>query len=321
MSGSATVQVLTCDLGGHVSIELVDAYNELFCRELGWQLAPCSANANAALLDKLIRRAGFGPICRAVSRRQPTFVILMSPHRIPHFAAALAFAKGPKAALAFDVWPNDFEFVAQIARGYGLSHLFLTSKEASEHLQLRLPGVSVDWFPEALVSDCFKPKPLQDRTIDVMQMGRKYMAVHEPIAALGGVNYVYEKVTGQIIYPQKQDLYDAMCNSKISICFTRSITHPEIAGDLATVTQRYLESMAAGCIVLGSVPAELLEMFPYPPMIEADVPNIADQVQSILSNVGEYEDLVTRNRQYVLDNHMLSNRLEKLRTFGDQAKK
>lgn len=317
---SPSVAVLTSELGDHVSIELVDAYNEFICRELRWHPVKAIEGKRPELLDKLMRRTIFGRFVPWFASCEPCFVLLMSPHRIPRFARELARRKGPKAILAFDVWPNDFEFVEQIVRGYGVTHLFLTSRDAADALRPNLPGVSVTWFPEALVSESFEPKPLRERKIDILQMGRKYDRLHAPLAAQADLNYIYERVPGQIIYETKSELYRAMTDSKISICFTRSITHPEIAGKLATVTQRYLESMAAGCVVLGSVPGELQDLFPYEPVIKADQANIVAQVRGLLANITEYEDLVHRNREHVLAYHMLINRMPLFQDFIDQAK-
>lgn len=314
------VALLTSELGDHVSIELVDAYNEFICRELQWHPVRAKEGKNAELLDKLMRRTIFGKFAPWFAQSEPCFVLLMSPHRIPRFSRDLARRKGPKAILAFDVWPNDFQFVEQIVRGYGVTHLFLTSRDAADALRPNLPAVNVTWFPEALVSENFEPKPLRERKIDVLQMGRKYDRIHAPLAEQTDLSYIYEKVPGQIIYETKSDLYRAMTDSKISICFTRSITHPEIAGNLATVTQRYLESMAAGCVVLGSVPGELSDLFPYRPVIEADEDNIVAQVLDLLANIADYEDLVHRNRAHVLANHMLINRMPLFQDFVDQSK-
>ena len=59
-------------------------------------------------------------------------------------------------------------------------------------------------------------------------------------------------------------------DAKVSVCFPSSTTHPQRSGSVETATHRYFESFASRCIVVGRAPAELVDLFGYNPVVEAD---------------------------------------------------
>ena len=94
-----------------------------------------------------------------------------------------------------------------------------------------------------------KGKLLKDRNIDLLEFGRSNDKVFkaEQLESIFdnnncSLNHVCTKQNGKFIYTNEQ-LYEAMGNAKVTIAFPRSITQPEIAGDIETLTQRYWECM------------------------------------------------------------------------------
>ena len=79
------------------------------------------------------------------------------------------------------------------------------------------------------------------------------------------------------------------------------MTHPERSGDVETVTYRYFESMASGCLIWGKCPQELFDLFGYNPVIEADEHDPYGQLDEILQNLGKYQELVGRNYQRLME--------------------
>jgi hypothetical protein len=65
------------------------------------------------------------------------------------------------------------------------------------------------------------------------------------------------------------------------------------------MTQRYLEGMAAGCLILGTAPKELIELFQYNPVIEVDWCDPLKQVEQVLASIDDYQSLVNRNFRQV----------------------
>ena len=57
-------------------------------------------------------------------------------------------------------------------------------------------------------------------------------------------------------FSRRRDAFiDGLARSRVSICVPSSVTHPERAGDIETMTIRYLQSMVSKCVVLGRAPA------------------------------------------------------------------
>jgi hypothetical protein len=69
-----------------------------------------------------------------------------------------------------------------------------------------------------------------------------------------------------------------LANSKISICVPSDITHPERTGNISTITNRYLQSMASKCLILGKLPHDMLHLFDYNHIIEIDEENPVLQI-------------------------------------------
>jgi hypothetical protein len=139
--------------------------------------------------------------------------------------------------------------------------------------------------------------------VHVLELGRRHAAYHRaitPALARGGFRHLYELSPGDVVFPNRSDLVNGMFETAISVCFPSSITHPERSGAVETLTRRYLESVAAGCIVIGSAPAELVGLFGYDPVVAVDWDDPAGQLLDILSAPDRYASSVARNYARVL---------------------
>jgi hypothetical protein len=175
------------------------------------------------------------------------------------------------------------------------------------------------WFPEALdPTDYHRGDVLAARRIDVLELGRKYDRFHEAIADhlhRTGRVHLYERKRGEIIFPEKADFLKGLSNSKISVCFPSSITHPERSGDMETLTLRYLESMVSRCAVVGRCPRELEDLFGYNPMVESDPDRAIDDIEDILQDPEKYQPLVERNYFSVLRHGTWAIRVREMLDF------
>lgn len=225
---------------------------------------------------------GVGTICRL-------FPICYSNEIIPY---------------CYDCWPNTWDAWQSFFKSNNVRIAFFTSKQACEHFAASNPEIVCQWLPEATdPSKYISNRLLQDREIDVLEMGRKYLAYHDSISALlcNGYTHLYEKSSGEIIFPTTELLIDGLANSKISVCFPASITHPAKSSGLETVTHRYFESMASKCLMVGHCPDELLDLFGYNPVVEADLENPSAQIVEILNNISQYQELVDKNYSRFLE--------------------
>ena len=178
-------------------------------------------------------------------------------------------------------------------------------------MQAQVNTTRCHWIPEGVDPSIYKRNPPEERTIDVLSLGRKFDKYHHEIVQSlerKGRVYLYEKVKGEIIFPTRSGFIDGLANSKISICVPTNVTHPEIAGDVCTITNRYLQSIASKCLIVGQAPSELVEIFGYNPVIDIDWQDPVGQIEQILSDYDDYLPLIDRNYEELLAGHTWSHR-------------
>jgi hypothetical protein len=204
-----------------------------------------------------------------------------------------------------DCWPRDYLKWEHLFRRDRVKLAFFSARGSAEHFRRVLPGMESLWMPEGCVPSDYSPrKPLAERSIHLLEIGRKHRPFHEavagPVAAAGFRHVFAVDGTNTPVYPDQASLHAALGDSVISVCFPRTVTHPDQAGGLETVTLRYFESIASRCIVLGKCPAELEELFGFNPVIEVgDDP--AGQVLAILRNPSALQGHVDRAYQRLLE--------------------
>ena len=206
---------------------------------------------------------------------------------------------------AFDCWPALYGRWEKFFRRHRMRIAFFSARDSAEHFRKRIPNMESIWLPEAVEPANYRgDKPLAQRGIDVLELGRRSDAFHDrivaPLAKAGRV-HKFQAAPGQIIFATREELVDGFGDAKISVCFPSSMTHPQRSGSVETVTHRYFESMASRCIIVGHCPRELEELFGYNPVVEADMGDSAAQIQSILDDVNAHAALVERNHARLLE--------------------
>jgi hypothetical protein len=201
----------------------------------------------------------------------------------------------------YDCWPPQYGAWVKLFRRYRIRLAFVSSKASASYLSEKLADMRCYWMPEAADVETYDPRrALRDRQIDVLQYGRSYAAFHEAVRSCldrRQRNYVYSG--GRVIFGGYQDLCDGLANSKLVMCYPKSMTDPVDSGGLETVTLRYFEAMASGALPIGYCPAELEELFGYNPVLEFDLGRAGEQIEDILSNIENYQGLADRNLQRV----------------------
>jgi hypothetical protein len=187
------------------------------------------------------------------------------------------------------VWDGLFtRFATQVA--------FFSSRVAHERFKSLFPAMRCYWIPDGSSPELHKPdKLLTSRSIDVVELGRKYERYHHAITPQltgGGMKHVYASRPGQVVFPGRQALVDGLAESKIVVCFPASVTHPDHG--IESITPRYFEAMASGCLIVGHCPLDLHDLFGYNPVVEAELDNPA-QIKNILSRIEDYQPLVRKN--------------------------
>lgn len=189
--------------------------------------------------------------------------------------------------LMWDCWPKYWPKLPRSIRRLGVRKIFCTSSQTAAYIREQCPEIDAVWIPEGIKVEEYPMGPaLSERQTDVMRFGRD--------------------VNGKLLYPTQADLTAAMRDAKVMICRPRCDTHPDEAGNLETLTQRYWEGMLSGCVIVGRAPRELVDFCGYNPVL-SEMPEHPE----------DYQGLVDRNRKFAEEHAGWDNRMSIIRkTLG-----
>ena len=206
------------------------------------------------------------------------------------------YARYEVVPMFWDCWPRYFEMTCEWLRKHQVRTAIFSSRMTAERMHKRFPDMEIIWCPEAVDGDVYqKGKLLKDRTIDLLEFGRSNEKVLQ--AGALSLNHVCTKQNGKFIYTNEQ-LYQAMGDAKVTIALPRSMTQPEMAGDIETLTQRYWECMFSRMVMVGHAPQELVDFIGYNPVIELREEISAEAlIRDVLEHIDDYQELVDKNRE------------------------
>lgn len=200
---------------------------------------------------------------------------------------------------AFDCWPAAYPEWERFLRRHRVSTAFFSARQSAQAMAARIPGLDAIWMPEAIDPLPYRSTvPLADRTIDLLELGRRNEVFHDritPHCKQRGYAHLYQPDAATLIFPSRTAFLTGMANTKIMACFPSSMTHPDRSGDVETLTLRYLEAMASGCLVLGHCPDELRTLFGYDPVIALDPAAPGAQLDALLGSLPSHAPLIARN--------------------------
>lgn len=206
-----------------------------------------------------------------------------------------------------DCWPPQFAKWHRIFRRHSFPHVFFSAQDCLKEFAPRHPDIAFHWLPEAVVPENFDPTlPLAARDWGVLEMGRKYETYHSVLRE--ALPMEPQHIHGRFFQPGAE-LRSSLARAKVLVCFPKSVSSPGEAGGIETLTPRYLEGMASGCLVIGQSPRELIDLFGFNPVIEVDWARPGAQIQDVLENPNQYQPMVDRNLQ----------RLREVGTFNTRA--
>lgn len=205
----------------------------------------------------------------------------------------------------YDCWPSRYDWWQSFFTRYRTRMAFFSAKSAAREFERRCPEMASLWLPEATEPEEYLiGRKLSERTIHVLELGRRYERVHlqiQPSLKSRAYQHLYERAKGKLIFPTKSDLVKGLSESMISLCFPCSMTHPERSGSTETVTHRFFESIASRCLIVGHCPDELIEIFGYNPGVELHPETCVEDIQQIIDNIHQYQDLVDRNYSVLME--------------------
>lgn len=212
------------------------------------------------------------------------------------------YARYEVVPMFWDCWPCYFDKTLQWLGRHEVRTAIFSSRQTAERMREMLPDVNIIWCAEAVDDAVYdKGKLLKDREIDLLEFGRS----NDRVVDAGkldrmkvgekGLSHVCTKQHGKFIYTNEQ-LYQAMGNAKVTLALPRSMTQPEVAGGIETLTQRYWECMFSRMVMVGHAPQELIDFIGYNPVIElSDDASAEDLIRDVVDHIEDYQGLVDRN--------------------------
>lgn len=200
--------------------------------------------------------------------------------------------------LIWDCWPClDDRMVSWLSK-YQIRCAIFTSRQNAERIKRRLPELNALVITEGIDTTKYHAgKDLDERSVDVLEFGRSTHVLNT--ASLGGIKYVCTKKDGKILYSD-DELFDLLCDARLTIALPRCDTDPVIASGVETLTQRYWECMLSRMVMVGRAPKELTDLIGYNPVIELDKEHPNEQILDILKHIEDYQELVDKNRETAL---------------------
>lgn len=217
--------------------------------------------------------------------------------------------------MIWDCWPRFFGNVADFLESNNVKTAIFTSSMTADLMRKRFPGMNILSVPEGIDKTPYLAgKPLKDRSIDLVEFGRSNKNVLNIGFAGQNIVHKYSK-NGEWVFPTNNALYEGLADSKVSLTFPRCDTHPEMAGNIETLTQRYWECMLSRVVMVGRAPFELINLIGYNPVLEIGDRNAEDLILDIVRNPDTYQDLVDKNRAAALKYSGWDTRMKNVMTF------
>lgn len=214
----------------------------------------------------------------------------------------------------WDCWPRYFEKTCKWFKRHEVRTAIFTSSQTAERMRERFPEMNILWCPEGIDTSLYSEgKELKNREIDILEFGRSNRKVFKAELP-SSIKHVCTMQDGKYIFTN-EELRQSMGDAKVTITLPRSITQPDVAGDIETLTQRYWECMLTRMVMVGHAPKELVDFIGYNPVIEIDTENPNGQINDILQHLADYRDLTNKNREVALQKGGWTVRMQGVMNF------
>ena len=236
--------------------------NERMPRGINWTLLSdplFTAIENITVARRIAPPAGFrllrefGSLKAAVRGVDALFAMNGKVRPSPEFQLAARLAQPQiKAVFYVDPWAHLLDRIAESDRKHTHHLAFIPYREAYEALSAGTGGARYRYLPFAADTRVFRPRG-GERDIDIFWMGRRDEKLHRALLALSekhGLNYQYRETTGFIENPDELGALAARARY-----FVATPPPPERSGGFSPLVMRYLEGLAAGCRLIGTLPA------------------------------------------------------------------
>ncbi len=255
----------------------------------GWKNAnfPFTNGFYPRILHSILFRYDIFPTLR----KKETRLIFVQPVSL-YFDASISVLSHNVIPYIWDCWPYYYDKLERWLTKHKVEIAVFSSDQERKEIQKRLPQLKTIHCPEAIDTSAYqKGKDLQSRPTDVIEFGRNNNII-TGLDKKEKIRYINTSLYSE--RPSDEKFAELLANAKIAICFPKSITHPNIAQGVETLTQRFWEAMVSRCVPWGHCPKELSDLIGYNPVIEYKDEN---QLDEMLCNIERYQSLVDRNHE------------------------
>ena len=178
----------------------------------------------------------------------------------------------------WDCWPIYYDSVFGFIERNVVNTIIVTSKMTANVLKNRFPNKNILAITEGINISLYKKGDLlRNREIDLLEYGRSNKnVVSYDLSSCGFIHL--KSSNGVKLFSDEKKFVDTLANAKVTLAFPRSVTNPEIAGNIETITQRYWENMLSRVVMIGKAPQELIELLGYNPVVEIDLEKSQEQL-------------------------------------------
>ena len=213
--------------------------------------------------------------------------------------------------IIWDCWPSYWLTMEAWFHKHKVKTAFFTSSETANHFREVFPYTNIYHLPEAIETNLYKKgKSLNERSIDFLKFGRVCNTIDTGL--LDKSLKLIESRNENGILHTRQDLINALADSKITIAMPRCDNQPEIAQGIETLTQRFWECMLSRVVMLGRAPKELIDIIGYDPCVNIwEATRLSNgkfapdgmtrQIEYVIAHIEDYQDLVDKNRKAALE--------------------
>ena len=211
--------------------------------------------------------------------------------------------------IIWDCWPHVRQTTRDYFELYHVKTAIFTSSQTADIFRVEYPRMNILAITEGIDTKTYYPgKSLTKRSLDLLEFGRDN---HIFKSEIEGISHLRSK-QGKRLFETNRDLITALSDTKVAITLPKSITDPDYAKGIETLTQRYWECMLSCIVMVGHAPKELVDLIGYNPVVEIDMMHAEEQIIDILSNVGDYQMLVDKNRDIALQMGDWNIRMKKI---------
>lgn len=169
-----------------------------------------------------------------------------------------------RIAYIYDTLEPQFELIRKLFSDDAFNIRITSFNDAVPHLTA-LTNTKWHAVEQAVPAALFTPVPAEKRVIDFSSYGRKLPAFHEALLQFcNGNGLYYDYTMHDVKHPTapEAELYQQYAwhvrHSTFAISWPVELTSPKRAGRLHPVTCRWFEAAAAGTVLLGKKPGNLL---------------------------------------------------------------